>query len=96
VKRFIDTLSEEDAAEVVAAMADVQREGLRAARHLRGDIDEIRAEGPHASVRILFAQEGKKGRVLLALEGFEKKTQKTPVRLIVLAERRLADWRARG
>jgi phage-related protein len=32
---------------------------------------------------------------LLALEGFEKKTQKTPDRLIRLAEKRLADWRSR-
>jgi phage-related protein len=95
VKRFIDTLSDDDASEVAAAMAEVRREGLRAARRLRGEIYEVRAEGPRVSVRILFAQEGKKGRVLLALEGFEKKTQKTPARLIELAEQRLADWRAR-
>jgi phage-related protein len=38
---------------------------------------------------------GKKGRVLLALEGFEKKTQKTPDRVIRLAEARLREWRAR-
>jgi phage-related protein len=34
--------------------------------------------------------------VLLALEGFQKKTQKTPDRLIQLAEKRLTDWRSRG
>jgi phage-related protein len=76
-------------------MADVRLEGLRLARHVRGDIYEVRAEGPRVSVRILFSQEGKKGRVLLALEGFEKRTQKTPDRLLRLAERRLADWRSR-
>ena len=32
----------------------------------------------------------------VALEGFTKKTQKTPARTIQLAERRLADWRGRG
>jgi phage-related protein len=94
-RKFLDGLSIEDKAEIVAAMADVRIEGLRAARHLRGDIYEVRAEG-HRSMRILFAQEGKKGRVLLALEGFEKKTQKTPDQLIRLAERRLAAWRSRS
>ncbi|MBA3728438.1 MAG: type II toxin-antitoxin system RelE/ParE family toxin [Actinobacteria bacterium] len=95
MKGFLDTLSPEDRAEVAAAMADVRADGLRVARHLRGEVYEVRADGPGASVRILFAEEGKKGRVLLALEGFEKKTQKTPDRLIRLAEKRLADWRSR-
>ena len=95
MKKFLDTLPIEDRAEVVAAMTDVKVGGLRVARHLRGDIYEVRAEGQR-SIRILFAQEGKKGRVLLALEGFEKNSQKTPEHLIRLAEKRLADWRARG
>ena len=95
VKKFLDGLSIEDKAEVAAAMADVRIQGLRVARHLRRDIYEVRAEGQR-SIRILFAQEGKKGRVLLALEGFEKKTKKTPDRLIRLAEKRLAEWRGRG
>jgi phage-related protein len=81
---------------VVAAMADVRTEGLRVARHLREEIYEVRADGPHVSVRILFAEEGRKGRVLLALGGFEKKAQKTPEHLIRLAQRRLVEWRSRG
>jgi phage-related protein len=96
VKEFIDGLTDGDAAEVVAAMAEVREEGLDAARHVHGDIYEVRAEGQDAAFRVLFAQEGKKGRILLALEGFAKKTKKTPPRLILLAERRLADWRSRG
>lgn len=48
------------------------------------------------AIRILFASEGKKGRVLLALEGFAKKTQKTPEQLIRLATKRLTEWRSRG
>jgi phage-related protein len=76
-------------------MADVKAAGLVAARHPRGAIYEVRAEGPRSSVRILFAQQGQKSQVLLALEAFEKKTQKTPERLIRLAEA-LADWRSRS
>ena len=65
-------------------------------RHLRGEIYEVRAEGQTITIRILFASEGTKGRILLALEGFAKKTQKTPEGLIRLAERRLSDWRGRS
>jgi phage-related protein len=96
VKDFIQSLPDTEAAEVVAAMAEVRNEGLPVARHLRGAIYEVRAEGHRSSFRVLFAQEGRRSHVLLALEAFEKKTRKTPDRLIQLAETRLSDWRARG
>jgi phage-related protein len=96
IKDFIDALSDTDAAAVVAAMRDVRDVGLAAARHLRGEIYEARADGDRQTYRILFAPEGRRGQVLLALEGFSKKTQKTPPEKIRLAERRLADWRRRG
>jgi len=96
VREFIDSLSDEDAAELAAAMGEVREEGLVAARHLRGEIYEVRAEGQTITIRILFASEGRKGQILLALDGFAKKTQKTPERLVRLAERRLADWRGRA
>ncbi len=67
-----------------------------AARHLDGDIWEVRVDGDRVIYRVLFAEEGARGRVLLALEGFKKTTQKTPPATIQLAKRRLADWRRRG
>jgi phage-related protein len=96
IKEFIDGLSDVDAAAVVAAMKDVRETGLAAARHLRGDIYEVRADGDRQTYRILFAAEGQRSQVLLALEGFSKKTQKTPPEKIQLAERRLTEWRRRG
>lgn len=57
IKEFIDELSDIDAAAVVAAMREVQELGLSAARHLRGDIYEVRAEGDRQIFRILFATE---------------------------------------
>ena len=96
VKKFIDDLSDDDAASVVAAMKDVQNEGLEIARHLRDEIYEVRADGDSQAYRVLFAQEGEKGRILLALEAISKKTQKTPPQTIALASRRLKDWRRRG
>jgi phage-related protein len=96
VREFLRDLSDSDAAAVFAAMAAVRDEGLRAARHLRGDIYEVRADGDRQTFRILFATEGKAGQVLLSLDGFSKKTQKTSAEKVRLAERRLADWRRRG
>jgi phage-related protein len=96
VKKFLDQLPDSDAAEIVAGMGDVSRLGLSEARHLRGEIYEVRVDGENRTFRVLFAQEGRFKQVLLALEGFTKKTEKTPPKTIKLAERRLADWRTRG
>jgi phage-related protein len=96
VEGFIDKLSDSDAAAVFAGMEEVRDRGLRAARHLDGDIWEVRVDGDRVIYRILFAEEGSRGQILLALDGFNKKTQKTPPATIELAKRRLADWRRRG
>ncbi|MGA7704121.1 MAG: type II toxin-antitoxin system RelE/ParE family toxin [Solirubrobacteraceae bacterium] len=96
VEEFIDGLSDSDTAAVLAGMEEVRDRGLRAARHLEGEVWEVRVDGDRVIYRILFAEEGSRGQVLLALEGFNKKTQKTPPSVIKLAMRRLADWRRRG
>lgn len=85
-----------DRDEVLAALKEVQMDGLRAARHLRGALYEVRADGARATYRVLFAVEGAKSQVLLGLSAFSKKTQKTPAEELRLAERRLANWRRRG
>ena len=76
-------------------MKAVSADGLRASRHLRGDIYEVRAYGEDRSFRVLFAAEGRFGQVLLSLEVFAKTTQKTPPAKLRLAEMRLRDWRHR-
>jgi hypothetical protein len=58
VKEFVDGLSDVGAAAVVAAMRNVRDRGLAAARHLRGDIYEVRADGDHQTYRILFDRDG--------------------------------------
>lgn len=96
VRAFLDTLPDDDFIEVAAAMREVQVDGLVAARHIRGDIYEIRASGKDLIYRILFATEGKYSQVLLSLEAFTKKTQRTPQAKIDVAQQRLDDWRHRG
>jgi phage-related protein len=77
-------------------MKEVAEEGCAAARHLRAAIYELRADGRTRSFRLLFAREGRSGRILLSLSLLEKRTQKTPDHELELAARRLRDWRARG
>jgi len=77
-------------------MKEVAAQGLRAARHLRGDIYEVRADASARSFRLLFSTEGRWSQVLLSLSVFEKRMQKAPQHEIQLAEPRLADWRMRG
>lgn len=96
VHDFLLDLSDADAAAVLAAMSAVRVQGRRAARHLSRDIYEVRADGDRQTFRILFANEGRSGQILLSLAGFSKKTRTTPPEKIRLAERRLADWRRRG
>lgn len=96
VRNFLDACSDVDAAAIAAGMKDVAIGGLSVSRHLRGDIYEVRVDGDRQSYRVLFAAEGARGQVLLALEAFSKKSQRTPVSSITVAEKRLADWHTRG
>jgi len=96
IKEFLDKLSDEDAAEVVAAMGDVERSGITAVKHIEGELYEVKAEGERQTFRVLFAQEGEHEQVLLALVGLSRKQQKLPRDAIELAKRRLRDWRSRG
>jgi phage-related protein len=96
VLEFLRSRSDADKADVLAAMQEVRRDGLRAARHLRENIYEVRADGQRVIYRVLFATEGQHDHVLLSLVAFNKKTQRTPPEQIRLAQRRLRDWRARS
>ena len=68
--------------------------GLAAARHLRGDLYELRVGAPSAAYRLVFARETR--FILLALSIFAKRTRRTPEHELEHAEHRLRDWRSRG
>ncbi len=96
MKEFLEDLTDDELAAVVAGMKDVAERGLSAAKHLRGDIYEVRADASTRSFRLLFSAEGRFSQVLLSLSAFAKKTQKAPLRELERAETRLRDWRHRG
>jgi phage-related protein len=87
-------LSDADYSAIVVAMNEVRREGLAAARHIEGDLYEIRRSGQKAHYRVIFALEGR--RILLALDVYDKDTQKMPLEIKRRCEQRLRDWRARS
>lgn len=95
MKEFLAKLSDEEVAAISAGMREVRQRGTIAARHLRGDIYEVRADAATRSFRLLFSCEGKYSQVLLSLSVYEKRTQKAPTQEIDLAEKRLKDWRKR-
>jgi putative component of toxin-antitoxin plasmid stabilization module len=70
VKVFIEKLTDEEAAAVVAGMREVALHGLERARHVRGEIYEVRIDADRRSFRILFAQETR--FILLSLSGFPR------------------------
>ncbi len=96
VKAFLDDLTDEEVASIVAGMKEVAELGFKAARHLPNDVYEVRADAATRSFRVLFVVEGRYGQFMLSLSAFEKRTQKTPSRELELAEVRLRDWRTRG
>ena len=55
MKAFLDGLTDEEVAAIVAGMKEVIEQGLAAARHLRGDVYEVRADAATRSFRVLFS-----------------------------------------
>jgi phage-related protein len=96
VKTFLDALTDEEVAVIVAGMKEIAVGGVANARHLRDQVYEVRADAATRSFRLLFSAEGRYSQVLLSLSIFEKRTQKTPPDEIKLAKSRLSDWRQRG
>ncbi len=63
-------------------------------KFVRGKIWELRTSVARSEYRILYFAAA--GHTFVMLQGFAKKTQKTPERVIALAESREAEWEAPG
>lgn len=86
IRDFLFSLSDEDRAAILEEMQYVRDHGRKVARHIRGEIYEVRVNYNTKAYRILFACQGHFDHVLLSLEGFQKKTQLTPQKSIKIAE----------
>ena len=64
--------------------------GMPYARHLRGQLWELRVSAGRARYRIIYSAHT--GRRFILLHGFVKKTRRTPRQELVIAERRMAEF----
>jgi phage-related protein len=98
VREYLAGLDAEARELVLAAMREASLRGRIATRQVSGEIREVRATRSRSrdQFRVLFAYQGRRDQVMLALVAFTKKTETTPSAEIKRAERRLGDWLRRG
>jgi len=97
VEEFLDTLDLKTRARFRWSMEQLRVRNVRAreplARHLEGDLWELREESRTNIYRIIYFFFT--GRRIIFLHGFQKKSPKTPRRELETARRRYQDFLAR-
>lgn len=73
IKDFLLALPDEDRAAILEEMEYVRKHGRSVARHLRGDIYEVRTTYNTKTYRILFACEGHFHHILLSIRRVSEK-----------------------
>lgn len=91
---FIDSLSNEAQAKVFRIIKLLKDYGVLLkepyTRQVRGKIRELRIKDSQGNIRVLYFTYA--GRRFILLHGFIKKTAKTPVKEIEIAEKRMNDF----
>jgi len=98
VANELDGFGTDARAEVVSAIHRRSKgtQFPREDEHVKGRIRAIRTTFEGCEYRTLYALVGVHDEVLLCVHALNKKETKLPQSVIKLAERRLADWEARG
>ena len=94
VRTYLESLSTADRNAVRAQMNLASRR-LRPTERVRGDLFAVSARRSGRDHQVLFAFEGAKKQVLLALDAFALTTARTPPVRVKAAQQRLALWRSR-
>jgi phage-related protein len=93
IKKFIDGLPRAEQARFLEVMAEIEAHGLKAIRvifkPLEGKLWEIKFNSPSSGYRVLYVLMEKD--MMIWLHVFSKKTQKTPIRELDLARKRLKE-----
>ena len=94
VKEFFLLLSDEGRAKALKLLGMVRTYGVLLkepyTRRVKDKIRELRTNDKQGEIRILYF--AYTGRTIVLLHGFVKKTQKTPLSEIEIAEKRLKDY----
>ncbi|MDQ1355133.1 MAG: hypothetical protein QG657_5443 [Acidobacteriota bacterium] len=94
VREFLDRLNPRQAANVIEAMDLLKTFGLQLrepyVKFVGDKLYELRIKDPDGAYRIFyFASAGKK---FVMVHGFVKKTQKTPVKELAIAKKRMKEY----
>ncbi len=93
IAKFIDSQPMQDQAVIVAVLSAIEEEGFSAKgalfRQLNGKLWEIKVKAPSGGYRFLYVTLDRE--TMIILHAFRKKTQKTPLKEIKLATRRLKE-----
>ena len=91
VTDFIDTLQIKDQAVVLAVLQEISDYGFKAKgvrfKQIKKKLWEMKITVPSGGIRLFYAMISQ--NKLLILHGFKKKSQKTPLKQLNLAEKRL-------
>ena len=93
IAKFIDQSPKIDQAVILAVFSDIESHGLAAKgaifRQLDGKLWEIKIKTPGGGYRFLYVLLDKASMMLV--HAFKKKTQKTPLKELDLARKRVAE-----
>lgn len=93
VTKFIDEQPERDQAAILAALHSVEERSFEAKgaifRQLDGKLWEIKIKAPSGGYRFLYVLASKD--VMMILHGFLKKSQKTPLKELEVARKRMTE-----
>ena len=92
---FLDKLSAKDAQKITWVLRLIEEHDIVPKTYFKkltgyGNLWEVRAQSSNSAYRFLCFQQ--KNRIIVLTNGFQKKTNKTPINEIQLALRRKADW----
>lgn len=98
VEEFLDGLKPKAAQKVVWTLKLIEQETFVPARFFKklvgtNDLWEVRVSADRRALRLLGFMD--RGGYVVLTHAFAKRSQKTPARDIVIAERRIADWKQR-
>ena len=93
ITEFIDEQGKIDQAAILAVFGEIEQNGFDAKgavfKHLEGKLWEIKIRCPSGGYRFIYATVDRNR--MLILHAFKKKTQKTPIKDLNLAKKRLKE-----
>ncbi len=93
VTSFIDSLQVKDQAIVLAVLEEISNYGFKAKgvkfKQIKKKLWEMKISIPSGGIRLFYVMISQ--NKLLILHGFKKKSQKTPIKQLKLAEKRLKE-----